>query len=66
MSYNQLSLEDRHYIYFSLQKHLSLSQIAKDLGRSQSTISREVKRNKGLKGYRFQQANNKAIQRHKE
>ncbi|MFC0179766.1 transposase [Thorsellia kenyensis] len=46
MSYNHLSLQERHYINTSLKKGMSLSQIARDLERSQSTISREVNRNK--------------------
>ncbi|SES83693.1 helix-turn-helix domain-containing protein [Thorsellia anophelis] len=46
MSYNHLSLQERHYINTSLKKGMSLSQIARDFERSQSTISREVNRNK--------------------
>jgi IS30 family transposase len=41
----------------------SLKQIANHLDRAQSTISREVKRNHRLRGYRHQQANKCAIQR---
>ncbi|SET42709.1 helix-turn-helix domain-containing protein, partial [Thorsellia anophelis] len=66
MSYNHLSLEERHYINTALKKEISISQIAKDLERSQSTISREVNRNKGHRGYRYKQANSKALQRHKD
>ena len=41
----------------------SLRKIAEDLSRSPSTISREVKRNSGGRGYRFAQAQRKARQR---
>jgi IS30 family transposase len=43
----------------------SFSEIASYLGRSASTISREVRRNTGLRGYRYQQADRKAQERHK-
>ena len=64
MSYKHLSLEERHYIEFALKIERSLTDIAADLCRSQSTIYREVKRNKGLRGYRHQQANSMAETRH--
>lgn len=64
MSYKHLSLEDRHYIELSLKNDMTLSQIAIDLDRSQSTISREVRRNRGQRGYRYQQANRLAQARH--
>jgi len=38
--------------------------IASALGRSQSTVSRELRRNRGQRGYRHQQAHSKAQQRH--
>lgn len=44
---------------------MSMSDIARALRRSQSTISREVKRNTGGRGYRYKQANRLAIYRHK-
>jgi IS30 family transposase len=64
MSYQHLSLEERHYIEFSMKKDVTLTAIANDLNRSQSTISREIKRNRGLRGYRHNQANNLAQERH--
>jgi hypothetical protein len=60
---NHLSLEERHYIEISMKSGQSLKQIANHLDRAQSTISREVKRNHRLRGYRHQQANKCAIQR---
>ena len=66
MGYTHLSLAERYYIELERKRGKSLNKIASALGRSQSTISREVKRNTGLRGYRHQQANNKALQRHKD
>lgn len=40
-----------------------MTDIAKEIGVHKSTISRELKRNKGKKGYRPKQANNKASSR---
>jgi IS30 family transposase len=64
MSYKHLSLEERHYIELSIKNDKALTEIADDLGRSQSTISREIKRNLGLRGYRHNQANGIAQDRH--
>ena len=57
MSYQHLSLVERHYIEMSKKKEVSHNQIAKDLGRSQSSITREIQRNTGKRGYRHKQAN---------
>lgn len=57
MSYKHLSLEERHYIEVERKRGESLNNIARSLGRAQSSISREVNRNRGLRGYRYQQAN---------
>lgn len=65
MSYKHLSLEERHYIEISMKNEKTLSEIGKDLGRSQSTITREIARNKGQRGYRHNQANDLANKRHK-
>lgn len=64
MSYNHLGLEERHYIELSMKNEKALTEIAADLNRSQSTISREVSRNRGQRGYRHQQANRFAQERH--
>lgn len=64
MSYKHLSLEERHYIQLSMEKGLTLSEIAQALERSTSTILREVRRNTGQRGYRYQQANRMAEERH--
>jgi IS30 family transposase len=65
MSYEHLSLAERHYIEIERKAGTSMNQIAKALGRSQSTLSREISRNTGQRGYRHQQANRLAEQRHK-
>ncbi len=62
--YKQLTLEQRHYIYMTLKKGQSMRSIAAELGMSHSTVSRELKRNTGKRGYRYQQANNLDQQRH--
>ncbi|AZR59688.1 HTH domain-containing protein [Eikenella corrodens] len=43
MSYTQLTQDERYHIQH--HSHQPISQIAKELGRSKSTISREIKRN---------------------
>ena len=65
MSYKHLCPEERHYIEIELKKGTSHNKIARSLGRSQSNISREIKRNTGLKGYRHKQANRFTQERHK-
>ena len=65
MSYKQLSFEERHYIEIEIKKGTFQSDIAKVLGWNQSNISRELGRNKGLKGYRHKQAHNFAQKHHK-
>ncbi len=52
MSNKHLSLEESHYIEVSLKNEKTLSKIGKELGRPQCTISREIARNTGLRGYR--------------
>jgi len=65
MSYKHLSLAERHYIEIERKAGTSMSQIAQALGRSQSTLSREISRNTGQRGYRHNQADRLAEQRHK-
>ena len=56
MSYHQLTENERYQIYALLKVGLTQKEIADQLNRSPSTISRELKRNHGLKGYRPAQA----------
>ncbi|WP_038290466.1 helix-turn-helix domain-containing protein, partial [Zooshikella ganghwensis] len=56
MNYNQLTEHERYQIYSLLKAGLNQKEIAKNLERNPSTISRELMRNKGLRGYRPKQA----------
>jgi IS30 family transposase len=64
MAYTHLTAEERHYIETRHKMKDSTTEIALVLGRSQSTISRELRRNRGQRGYRYKQAHAKAQQRH--
>jgi IS30 family transposase len=66
MSYKHLSFAERYYIEIECKAGTSMNQLAKALGRSQSTLSREISRNTGQRGYRHKQANRLAEQRHKQ
>ena len=52
MTYHHLSQEERYQISVLLKARLSQAQISANLGRHKSTISREISRNSGLRGYR--------------
>ncbi len=65
MAYKHLNLEDRYYIELSLKNGMNHTDIALHLDRSQPTISREITRNSGLRGYRYQQAHRQANERHR-
>ena len=64
MSYKHLSLEERYYIEIELREGKSRAAIGKALNRPQGTISKEIQRNKGKRGYRHKQAHEKAIKRY--
>ncbi|MDO9138721.1 MAG: helix-turn-helix domain-containing protein [Methylobacter sp.] len=49
-TFTHLTKEERYHIYLMHKKKVSLEEIAKDIGRSKSTISRELRRNKGKPG----------------
>ena len=63
MSYKQPTQEERYQIYILKKAEYSQTQIAELLERDKSTISRELRRNRGLKGYRPRQAHNLALRR---
>lgn len=63
MSYTQLTEGQRYQIYALLKEGLSQKAIADNIECHPSTISRELKRNKGQKGYRNKQAQRLAMQR---
>ena len=54
--YKQLTLAERYQIYALKKAGHQQSEIAKQLGRDPGTISRELRRNRGQRGYRPQQA----------
>jgi IS30 family transposase len=56
MTYHHLSEEERYQISALLKEGLTQSQIAVNLGRHKATISREITRNSGLRGYSPRQA----------
>lgn len=66
MGYKQLSQQERYQIFSLHKENFSIRHIARHLGRSPSTISRELKRNTGQRGYRPKQAHEKATQRIRE
>jgi len=63
MSYLQLTYEQRYLIYNLLKIGFTQAKIARFAGVHRSTISRELKRNTGKRGYRFKQAQRMAQQR---
>ena len=66
MKHRHLSLQERYYIEIELKKGSSQNAIAKALNRQQGTISKEISRNKGKRGYRHKQAHKLANKRHQE
>ena len=53
MTYKHLSQNERYQIFCLMKEGLNCTEIAKNLGRSTSTISREIARNKGGRGYYY-------------
>ncbi|MBC8490201.1 MAG: helix-turn-helix domain-containing protein, partial [Bacteroidetes bacterium] len=64
--YKQLTLEQRYGIYSLIKTGHTQSEIANVIGVHKSTVSRELRRNHGGRGYRYQQAHRKAIDRRKK
>ena len=63
MSYTQLTQEQRYQIHALLKMGHQQTEIAETLEVHKSTVSRELRRNKGLRGYRPKQAQQKAMRR---
>jgi IS30 family transposase len=63
MSYRQLAPEQRYQIYALMKEGHNQTRIAANIGCHKSTISRELRRNSGFKGYRPKQANQLARRR---
>ena len=60
MSYTHLTEDERYHADELLRQGFSQAAIAQELGRSASTISRELRRNRGQRGWRPRQACQKA------
>lgn len=65
-SYTQLTREQRYQIYALNKKGHNQTEIAAVVGVHKSTISRELQRNSGGRGYRPKQAHRLALQRRDE
>lgn len=61
--YHHVTRDQRCQIYALRARGCSLRSIAKQLDLHPSTISREIKRNRGKRGYRIEQADRKARER---
>jgi IS30 family transposase len=61
--YTQLTQEQRYQISALLKMDHSQIEIAKVIGVHKSTVSRELRRNRGLRGYRPKQAHRLAVSR---
>lgn len=64
-SYSHVSLEEREHVSLGLAQGKSLRSLARELGRAPSTLSREVRRNRGCREYRASLAERKARARSK-
>ena len=64
--YQQLAYDQRCQISALKERGCSQREIAESIGVSQSTVSRELARNTGFRGYRHKQAQNRANKRRKE
>ena len=65
-SCRQLACDERCQIQVLMSRGLSIREIAGELGRSPATISREIARNRGGRGYRHRQAQARASARRRE
>jgi len=66
MSYTQLTREQRYQIKALLDIGHSQTEVAQQLQVNKSTVSREVRRNRGQRGYRPKQAHEMALRRRRE
>ena len=58
--YKRLGNQERESISRGLAEKRSIREIAREIGRSPSTVSREIKRNSGKTGYRVFSASHRA------
>ena len=61
--YTQLTQTQRYHIYTFMKAGLCQTEIAETIGVHKSTISRELKRHQGRRGYRSKQAHQYAVAR---
>lgn len=61
--YSQLTQQERYGLELMRKQGQTLRDIAKVMGRSHTTLSRELQRNTGQRGYRHHQAQGFADQR---
>ena len=66
MTYTQLTQEQRYQIHALMKMEHSQIEIAEVIGTHRATISRELKRNRGKRSYRPQQAHQFALTRRKK
>jgi len=62
-TYTQLTYNQRYHIYTFIKAGFCQTEIAETIGVDKSTISRELKRNRGRRGYRPKQAHQFTIAR---
>ena len=65
-THTRLTEDERYQIYEGVTEKRSHRQIATLINKHHSTVSKEVKRNTGLRGYRPKQAQEVAQQRHQD
>lgn len=65
-TYTQLTYNQRYHIYTFMKAGFCQSEVAREIGVHKSTISRELKRNRGGRGYRPKQAQRFAMERQKK
>ena len=65
-TYRRITYEDRCQMYALRTAGITQAKIGKALGFSQGTVSRELARNTGQRGYRFQQAQRQAQARQQQ
>lgn len=66
LSYTHFTLEEREILAQKLKEGKSIRWIAEYLGRSPSSVSREIKRNRSKKGYHPWRAQNLAVRRRRK
>ena len=66
MSYTHFTLDERVFLQKLLEKKYGIGEIARSLGRSPSSVSREIKRNSSKKGYHSWRAQSQAVARRRK